>query len=239
MHVYRRRWDYHTRRQPTPYPSGAAPVIGTDVRINRVVIQSLKTGTSFRRRWDYYVKRQPTPYLGVYAPVSGTDVRINRVVTQSLIAGTSFRRRWNYYIKKQPTPYLGVYAPVGGGCEADVKVSRIVTQGLRTGACFGGVKYILRRGLVSDVFVPILRRDLMAIEREGKGAAVAPSDTVDLPNSGILYIGGAGSGNLKVDLISGGTVTFVGIPANTWIDRVRVKRVWATGTDVTSILAFY
>ncbi len=79
----------------------------------------------------------------------------------------------------------------------------------------------------------------MAIEREGNGAAVTPSDTVDLPNSGILYVGGAGSGNLKVDLIHGGTVVFVGIPANTWIDRVRVKRVYATGTDVTSILVFY
>ncbi len=54
-----------------------------------------------------------------------------------------------------------------------------------------------------------------------------------------MYIGGAGSGNLKVDLIHGGTVTFVGVPANTWIDRIRVKRVWSTGTDVTSILVFY
>ncbi len=116
---------------------------------------------------------------------------------------------------------------------------RILTKGLKTGTGVGGVKYILRRGLVALVFVPLLRRDMMAIEREGKGAAVTPSDTVDLPNSGILYIGGAGSGNLKVDLMQAGTVVFTGIPANTWIDRVRVKRVWSTGTDVTSILVFY
>ncbi len=120
-----------------------------------------------------------------------------------------------------------------------VDASRIITQGLKTGTGLGGVEYILRRGLVSDVFVPILRRAMMPIEYEGNGAAVTPSDTVDLPNSGILYIGGAGSGNLKVDLIDGGTVSFTDIPAGTWIDRVRVKRVYATGTDVTSILVFW
>ncbi len=39
----------------------------------------------------------------------------------------------------------------------------------------------------------------MAIEREGKGVAVSPNDSVDLPNSGILYVGGGGT--LKVDLL--------------------------------------
>ncbi len=117
---------------------------------------------------------------------------------------------------------------------------RILTKGLKTGTGVGGVKWILRRGLISAALILGLRRDdSMAIEREGRGAAVTPNDSVDLPKAGILYIGGAGSGNLKVDLQHAGTVTFVGVPANSWIDRVRVKRVWATGTDVTSILVFY
>ncbi len=77
----------------------------------------------------------------------------------------------------------------------------------------------------------------MAIEREGKGVVVAPNDSTDLPNSGILYIGGGGT--LKVDLIHSGTVTFIGVPPNFWLDRVRVKRVWDTGTSATSILVFY
>ncbi len=234
MHVYRRRWDYYIKKQPTPYlgvfVSGA---VGRNVIVNRVIAQSLRAST--RRRWDYYVRRQPVPYLGVFVSSGVGEVKVSRVIAQSLRASTSFRRRWDYNIRRQSTPYLGVYVSPGG----NVGVSRIITQGLKTGTGFGGVEYILRRGLVSAVFVPILRRDLMPIEYEGNGAAVAPSDTVDLPNSGVLYIGGAGSGNLKVDLIDAGTVSFTDIPAGTWIDRVRVKRVWATGTDVTSILVFY
>ncbi len=115
---------------------------------------------------------------------------------------------------------------------------RILTKGLKTGTGVGGVKWILRRGLVPASFILAIRRDSMAIEREGNIAAVTPSDTVDLPNSGILYVGGAG--DIKITAINGGTVVLLGVPAGTWIDRIRVKRVFATGgTTATSILVAY
>lgn len=75
--------------------------------------------------------------------------------------------------------------------------------------------------------------------RYGSGSSVTPSDSVNLETAGILYIGGAGSGNLKVDLIETGTVTFTGLTANSWIKDIRVKKVYDTGTDVTNILVFF
>ncbi len=112
---------------------------------------------------------------------------------------------------------------------------RILTKGLKTGTGVGGVKWILRRGLVPASIILVSRRDTMAIEREGNIAAVTPSDTEDLPNSGILYVGGAG--NIKVTAINGGTAILLGVPAGTWVDRIRVKKVFATGgTTATSII---
>ncbi len=111
---------------------------------------------------------------------------------------------------------------------------RILTKGLKTGTGVGGIKWILRRGLVPASIILIMRRDSMAIEREGNIAAVTPSDTADLPNSGILYVGGAG--NVKVTAINGGTAILLGIPAGTWVDRIRVKRVFSTSTSATSII---
>lgn len=66
--------------------------------------------------------------------------------------------------------------------------------------------------------------------------AVTPDNDTDLAlaTRGV-YIGGAGSGNLKVDMIGSGTVTFAGLTANT-ILPIRVTRIYATGTDVTAII---
>lgn len=114
---------------------------------------------------------------------------------------------------------------------------RILTNGLKTGTGVSGVKYILRCGLISAALVFVARRDIMAIEREGTIVAVSPDDDNDLPDSGILYVGGAG--DVKVDGIQSGTVTLLGVPAGTWIDRIRVKRVYSTGTTATSILVAY
>lgn len=66
--------------------------------------------------------------------------------------------------------------------------------------------------------------------------AVTPSDSVDLdPRPRALWIGGAGSGNLKVDMANGDTVTFAGVPVGLF--PIAVTRVYATGTDVTNIVA--
>ena len=63
--------------------------------------------------------------------------------------------------------------------------------------------------------------------------AVTPSDTGShLFNA--LWIGGAGSGGLKVDTAGGDTVTFAGVPVG-WFP-VAVTRVYSTDTNVTNIV---
>jgi len=62
------------------------------------------------------------------------------------------------------------------------------------------------------------------------------SDTVDLSVVSTIYVGGAG--NVKVTTAQGDEVTFVGLLPGTTIP-VQVKRVWATGTTATSLLAIY
>lgn len=68
-------------------------------------------------------------------------------------------------------------------------------------------------------------------------ASVTPNDSADLavPNA-CLYIGG--SGDVNVDTIDGTTITFVGLYAGT-ILPVKVKRVRATSTTATNIVALY
>lgn len=69
----------------------------------------------------------------------------------------------------------------------------------------------------------------------GASAVTASNDT-DLPTvSRSLFIGG--SGNLVVDMAAGGTVTFTNVQVG--ILPVRVKRVRATGTTATNIVALW
>jgi hypothetical protein len=78
----------------------------------------------------------------------------------------------------------------------------------------------------------------------GRAAAVTPSNTVDIPsitggtsnNGCVLYVGGAG--DLTVDTVGGDAVTFVAVPAGSFIP-VQVTRVYATGTSATSIVALW
>lgn len=66
-------------------------------------------------------------------------------------------------------------------------------------------------------------------------AEVTPNDAADLPFvARNLYIGGAG--DLTVTLLSGATVTYVGLPAG-YEKQGRFKRVHATGTTATDIVA--
>lgn len=66
------------------------------------------------------------------------------------------------------------------------------------------------------------------------GFAVTPNDSTDLavPTRG-LYVGAAG--DVKVTMISGETVTFVGLSAGI-IHPICARRVWSTATTATSIV---
>lgn len=68
------------------------------------------------------------------------------------------------------------------------------------------------------------------------GAAVTPNDGADLSAPAkALWIGG--TGNVKVDMIDGTTITLNSVPVG-MLD-VYVKRVYATGTTATNIVAMY
>jgi hypothetical protein len=69
------------------------------------------------------------------------------------------------------------------------------------------------------------------------GAAVTPSDTVDLavaPRR--LWIGGAG--NVKINTLAGNALTYTAVPAGVYL-QIRASRVFATGTTATNIVAEY
>lgn len=65
--------------------------------------------------------------------------------------------------------------------------------------------------------------------------AVTPNDSANLSQwPAALYVGG--TGDVKVDMANGGTVTFVNVPDGTFLP-ILVKRVYSTGTDATNIIA--
>jgi hypothetical protein len=69
------------------------------------------------------------------------------------------------------------------------------------------------------------------------GAAVTPSDTVDLPvASKRLWIGTGG--NVALITVKGTTLTYTAVPAGTYL-RVRASRVKSMGTTASNIVAEY
>jgi len=67
-------------------------------------------------------------------------------------------------------------------------------------------------------------------------AAVTASDTADITPTRGVYIGGAG--DLKVDTAGGTTITLSATAAGS-ILPISVKRIYATGTTATNIVALY
>lgn len=67
-------------------------------------------------------------------------------------------------------------------------------------------------------------------------AAVTPSDSTNLTNRGILYVGGAGA--LSIITAGGQTVTLPAVAAGT-ILPIQVSRVRVTGTTATGIFVLY
>lgn len=68
-------------------------------------------------------------------------------------------------------------------------------------------------------------------------AAVIPSDSADLPTSSKrLWIGSAG--NVALVTVGGDSVTYNSVPAGSYL-QVRARRVMATGTTASNIVAEY
>ncbi len=65
---------------------------------------------------------------------------------------------------------------------------------------------------------------------------VVPSNTVDLSEVSLIFVGVGG--DVKVDSAHYGTVIHTNIPSGTFI-RDRVKRVYDTGTDATNMIACF
>jgi hypothetical protein len=80
-------------------------------------------------------------------------------------------------------------------------------------------------------------RDHRTLSTADNGAAITPDDANDLSvYAEALYIGV--TGDVKVDLINSGTaITFKAHPVGYLLAGVR--RVYATGTTATNILALY
>ena len=67
-------------------------------------------------------------------------------------------------------------------------------------------------------------------------ATVTPSDSADLAQFSVVYVGTGG--NVKVTTAQGTAVTFSNAVAGTVLP-VRVRRVWSTGTTATNLLAIF
>ena len=70
----------------------------------------------------------------------------------------------------------------------------------------------------------------------GDAAAVTPNDSTTMNATRGLYVGSGG--NISVDMMQGGAVTFTAVPTGV-ILPVRVVKVNSTGTTASSILALY
>lgn len=69
------------------------------------------------------------------------------------------------------------------------------------------------------------------------GFDVVPSDTIDLTYP-TTYLWVGASGDVKVDLLKGGTVTLKAVQAGK-LHKIKAKRVYATGTTATGIVGAY
>lgn len=54
----------------------------------------------------------------------------------------------------------------------------------------------------------------------------------------VLFVGGAGTGALRVTTVGGTVINYVGLTAGTVIE-LEIKRVSATGTGVTSLIGYH
>lgn len=82
---------------------------------------------------------------------------------------------------------------------------------------------------------PYLTADATVSARRASAITTSDTATSEDPTRGI-YVGSAG--NIKVDMVSGGTVTFANVPSGV-ILPIQVTRVYATGTTATQMIGLY
>lgn len=70
----------------------------------------------------------------------------------------------------------------------------------------------------------------------GGAVSITPSNTVNLANPSVVYVGG--TGNVRVLTAQGDDVTFVNVPAGAVLP-VQAIRVYATSTTATSLVGIY
>jgi len=70
-----------------------------------------------------------------------------------------------------------------------------------------------------------------------RAVAISPSNSVDLTVSGAVVFIGVG-GDVEVTTVSGDTAVFKNLASGS-ILPVQVRRVWATGTTATDMVALY
>lgn len=70
------------------------------------------------------------------------------------------------------------------------------------------------------------------------GSTVAPSDINDLPKGPTKALFVAATGNVKVDMADGSTVILTALNGG-MIHSISVRRIHATGTTATGIVALY
>jgi hypothetical protein len=70
----------------------------------------------------------------------------------------------------------------------------------------------------------------------GGAVAITPSNTVNLANPAVIYVGS--TGNVRVLTAQGDDVTFVNVPAGAVLP-VQVIRVYSTSTTATNLVGIY
>lgn len=70
----------------------------------------------------------------------------------------------------------------------------------------------------------------------GGAVTITPSNTVNLANPSVVYVGS--TGNVRVLTAQGDDVTFVNVPAGA-VMPVQVIRVYATNTTATNLVGIY
>lgn len=70
----------------------------------------------------------------------------------------------------------------------------------------------------------------------GGAFAITPSNSANLANVAVVYVGVAG--NVRVTTAQGDDVTFLGLVAGTVIP-VQVLKVWSTSTTATNLIGIY
>lgn len=70
----------------------------------------------------------------------------------------------------------------------------------------------------------------------GDAAAVTPSDSADLAQVSVIFVGTGG--NVKVTTAQGSTVTFSNLSAGSVLP-IQVRRVWSTETTASNLLAVF